>query len=482
MESSFSRSLKATVVLCLSGLAVWFSTAAALLGATTDIRDRPDILFIVVDDLNDWISLLDPAAPIPTPNLERLARRGMLFTRAYCASPACNPSRTAALTGLRPATTGVYGNASDWRQALPRRRTVMQQFKAAGYEVKGAGKIFHHHHNGAFHDDASFDEFQALRPQSYPPQKLNGGADYGSRNTDWGKWPLRDADTVDASTVDYCLRALADPDRNRPLFLACGLFRPHSPFFAPAPYHEPFQDLKLPDRDPDDWTDLPPGAVSLLKPKRWFWKGLMRLEARRPGSWRAFVQAYAACVAFADAQVGRLLDALDRHRLWDRTVIVLWSDHGFHLGEKNHLEKFALWEKTTHIPLIIVAPGLTRPGSRCDRPVDLMSLYPTLLELGNLPPDPQCDSRSLVPLLRQPDAPWNSPALTTYLPGNHSVRSDRWRYIRYANGDEELYDHRSDPDERDNLAAERRFADILSDHRKWLPAEAKKPIGNLKNK
>ena len=155
--------------------------------ARADDSKVPDVLFIVVDDMNDWISLLDRQAPIKTPHLERLAQRGMLFTRAYCVSPACNPSRVATLTGLRPSTTGVYGNKSDWRKAIPRRKTIMQQFMAAGYDVRGAGKIFHHHLDGAFHDDDSFHDFHPMRPQAYPPNKLNGAPDYGSRNTDWGQ-------------------------------------------------------------------------------------------------------------------------------------------------------------------------------------------------------------------------------------------------------------------------------------------------------
>ena len=152
-------------------------------------ENRPDVLFFAVDDMNDWISLLDPKSPIKTPNLERLASRGMSFTRAYCISPACNPSRAATLTGLRPSTTGIYGNASDWRGARPNRKTIMQRFQDAGYSVRGAGKIFHHHLNGAFHDDASFDHFLPMAAQNMPPKKLNQALSYGSRNTDWGAWP-----------------------------------------------------------------------------------------------------------------------------------------------------------------------------------------------------------------------------------------------------------------------------------------------------
>lgn len=468
-----------------SGLACWLIVAASLFsGAVRAVGDSPapDVLFIVVDDMNDWVSLLDPEAPIKTPNLERLAQRGTLFTRAYCSSPACNPSRVSALTGLRPSTTGVYGNSSDWRGAVPDRRTIMQQFMAAGYHVRGAGKIFHHHLDGAFHDDASFHDFQHMRPQAYPPKKLNGAPRYGSRNTDWGPWPERVEDSIDFQTVSYCVEALDRPVSDKPQFLACGLYKPHSPFFAPATYFEAARDIGLPVRKPDDWSDLPTGAASLMRSTRWFWDGMMEVEDDQEGSYQDFIRAYAACAAFADAQVGRLLDALDRNPRRDNTVVVLWSDHGFHLGEKDHIEKFALWEKSNHIPFIIVAPGVSEPGSRCDRPVDLCALYPTLLELGGLPADTTCDGQSLVPLLRDPEASWNRPAVMTYTRGNHAVRSDRWRYIRYADGSEELYDHDADPNEWNNVAGQQRHAAVMASHERWLPVAEARQVPDLKKR
>ncbi|MCG8583261.1 MAG: sulfatase [Pirellulales bacterium] len=444
-----------------------------------DHRPANDVLFVVVDDMNDWISLLDPKAPIKTPNLERLAKRGMLFTRAYCASPACNPSRVATLTGLRPTTTGVYGNYSDWRGAIPKRQTIMQRFIDAEYDVRGAGKIFHHKPD-AFHDVASFHDFQPMRRQQYPDRKLNAAPDYGSRNTDWGVWPKRVEDSIDFHTTNYCIKELRRPIGQKPLFLACGIYKPHSPFFAPASFHKRYRDIPLPVRKADDWSDLPAGANALLRKKAWFWHGMMEVEKKKQGSYRNFIRAYAACAAFADAQVGRVLDALQKSPRRDSTIIVFWSDHGFHLGEKDHIEKFALWEKATRIPFIVVAPGVTKPGSVCDRPVDMSSLYPTLLELCGLPIDDDCDGSSLVPLLRNPDAKWKQPALTTYFRGNHAVRSTRWRYIRYADGSEELYDHDADPNEWRNLARQEEFAKVIASHAKWLPVTEEKQAPNLK--
>ncbi len=438
---------------------------------------RPDVLMIIVDDLNDWISLLDSQAPIPTPNLERLAGRGMHFSRAYCVSAACNPSRVATLTGLRPSSSGVYGNRSDWRRALPNRPTLMQRFRSAGYLVRGAGKVFHHHMAGAFHDPASFEDFQPMRAQWYPDAKLNQAPEYGSRNTDWGAWPPQEDATIDAHTLAYCQEALRSPPPDRPQFLVCGLFKPHSPFFAPAVYHEAFANLTLPLRREDDWADLPRGALELMRGKQWFWRGMMGVDDRRPGSYLEFVKAYAACASFADTLVGRLLDTLETTQRGRETIVVLWSDHGFHLGEKEHIEKFALWEKSNRIPFVVVAPGTTKSGSRCDVPVDLSVLYPTLLELAGLDADPECDGRSIVSLLAGEAADVETPpALMTYQRGNHAVRSARWRYIRYRDGTEELYDHRADPHEWDNQAKDPRWESVKAAHRRWLPQNEAAPV------
>jgi len=344
-----------------------------------------------------------------------------------------------------------------------------------GYEVRDAGKIFHHHLVGAFHDEASFRDLQPMRAQLYPLEKLNGAPQYGSRNTDWGRWPQRVDQSIDYHTDSYCVQALKERDADKPLFLACGIFKPHSPFFAPGKYHEPFGEIEGPLRKPDDWRDLPSGASELLKDKKWFWRGMMEVEKTRKGAYHDFIRTYAACATLADDQIGRVLDALDNSPRRDRTIVVLRSDHGFHLGEKDHIEKFALWEKATHIPFIVVAAGITRPGSRCDRPVDMSVLYPTLLELVGLPDGPQRDGQRIVPLLRNPDRDWEPPAFMTYQRGNHAVRSQRWRYIRYADGSEELYDHRTDPHEWENVAGNADFARTKEQLKKWLPRKEAKP-------
>lgn len=455
-----------------------FTVAIAFLGLllapAVAAGAKRDVLFIGVDDLNDWIQLLDPAAPIDTPNLQRLARRGVSFTRAYAASPACNPSRTALLTGRATASTGVYGNRSDWRGTLPTVVTLPQGFMHAGYRVEGAGKIFHHHFDGAFHDTASFHEF---RPLPSPPDapmpgtKLNRLPAFGSANTDWGAWPEQEAEAPDVRAVDWCIERLRR-SRTVPLFLACGLFRPHMPFFVPPRWLEryPAENTTLPVLRSDDSADLPPAARELLASEAGaFWSGLMAGEQVQPGSWKEAVRCYQASATFADGQIGRLLDALDATPRGRETIVVMWSDHGYQLGEKGAWEKFTLWEKATRVPLIIVAPGVASAGEVCGRTVSLIDLYPTLAELCGLPTDPAWEGRSLVPLLRDPTARWDRPAVMTYRPGNHAVRSERYRYIRYANGDEELYDHVADPHEWTNLAGRPDVTAIVAEHARWLP-------------
>lgn len=449
---------------------------------------HPNVILIAIDDMNDWIQLLDKNAPIKTPNLKRLASRGTLFTKAYCSSPACNPSRVSVLTGVRPSNSGVYGNNSDWRRAMPKRRTVMQYFMDHGYRVEGAGKLFHHGREGAFHDDASFHEFQEMPnpPDSpMPKKKLNGLKWFGSPNTDWGRWPQKEADHIDVQTIDFCINKLKLSQKSKqPHFLAVGIFRPHMPFFAPTKYFDayPLEKVVLPILKHNDLNDIPSGGMKLWNTKRYFWDGMAKADNNRKGTWKEAVQAYQACATFADAQIGRLLDTLDSCPQGKDTIIVLWSDHGYHLGEKEHWEKFALWEKTTHVPYIIVAPNVGKPGSQCKTPVDLMSIFPTLIELCNLKPKKDIDGDSLVLLLKNPIAAWNKPAITTYLRGNHSARSSKWRYIRYADKTEELYDHTKDPNEWNNIANNPEHTNTIARLKKWLPQKDAKQVKNLRKK
>ncbi len=437
---------------------------------------RPNILFIAVDDLNDWI--LDEATPLRMPNLRRLARRGALFRRAYSPSPACNPSRVALLTGLGPATTGVYGNRSDWKRALPNAVTLPRYFMNHGYRVEGAGKIFHHRNNSAFHDDESFHRFMKMQLDPMPGRKLNGIRAIRSLNFDWGPWPPNESETPDVRSVDFGIDFLSR-QHDRPFFLAIGLFRPHMPFHVPPKYFAeyPATEVRMPRMVPDDTADLPPGARELLQQKAHFMRAILDAEALAPGTWAEAVRSYQASCTFADHQLGRLVDALARSDYARNTIVVFWSDHGYHLGEKNHWEKFALWEKSTRVPLVIVAPDDVRPGTIVESPVSLLDLYPTVVDLAGLPAKPGLEGESVLPVLATPGR--DRTVVMTYQRGNHAVRSMRWRYIRYADGSEELYDHATDPDEIRNLAPGPGRSGVIAQLRELLPARDAPTVADM---
>lgn len=461
---------------CLCLLAVCLGTAKAELAEPSRGAGKPNVLFIAIDDMNDWTTLFDDSNPIQTPNLKRLAERGCFFTKAYCASPGCNPSRTAIMTGYRPTTSGVYGNPDAWRKKLPDVVTLPQYFqREGGYVTRGAGKIFHHGTSGAGRrGNPDFQQFfQKLairgpgRNKNYNGYRWPENPRLASVTFDWGQ---HDQKMID---VDMCewVEARMEEEWDQPLFLAAGIFNPHLPFYAPAENfgRYPLDEVKLPRMLNDDLSDVSDMARRMVRKEFWIWDNTTAAEPGSPGSLKKMVQCYQAAADFADQMVGRLLDKLEETDMAENTIIVLWSDHGYHLGDKECCVKFTLWEKANHVPFIIVAPGVTKPGTRCDRPVSLVDIYPTLAELAGLPNKADLDGQSLVPLLRDPNHKWERPALMTEGPGNHAVRSDRWRYIHYSDGSEELYDHENDSWEHQNLASETKYTDVLAQHRKWLP-------------
>jgi arylsulfatase A-like enzyme/sucrose-6-phosphate hydrolase SacC (GH32 family) len=427
---------------------------------------RPDVLFIAIDDMNDWTTLFDPENPIKTPHLQRLASMGCLFTHAYCAAPGCNPSRTAIMTGIRPSTSGVYFNRNPWREALPDAVTLAKYFGNNGYDTRGAGKIFHHGPTGAEDpDNLSFTEFLPLQPD--PAPEIREGA-FGC--FDWGAVTEKLADDF---TVEWVEEKMEE-SRRQPQFMAAGIFHPHLPHFAPPEFFTwyPFDRVIQPPMPENDLADVPPTGIQMAHCEHELWSAYLFNDPppdEDPASLKKLVQSYQASSSYADAMVGRLLDKLESTDRADNTIIVLWSDHGYHLGDKESVVKFTLWEKANHVPFIIVAPGVTKPGSRCDRPVSLVDIYPTLLELAGLPQKQGLDGQSLVPLLRDPDREWDRPAIMTQGPGNHAIRTRNWRYIRYNDGTEELYDQRTDPWNHNNLAADPAFASVIAEHKKWLP-------------
>ncbi len=425
---------------------------------------KNNVLFIAIDDLNNWIGCLGGHPQTKTPNLDRLAARGVLFTKAYCAAPLCNPSRAALMTGVRPATSGVYDNSQPFRQSPAKDAvTVAQHFRANGYKTLGSGKIFH----DAFPDPASWDEWYPKPEQQKPPdpvpdnRPLNGIPD--TAQFDWGPIKKSDSEMGDYKVVDYVSSQLKK-QHDKPFFLACGIFKPHLPWYVPEKYFDmhPLSEIKLPSIKEDDLEDIPPLGKKMAKAQG------DHANVIRYKQYHRAAQSYLAAITFADAQVGRVIDALDASPHKDNTTIVLWSDHGWHLGQKLHWRKFALWEEATHNVFMMVAPGVTKPG-RCTHPVSLMDIYPTLVELHGLSKKSGLEGVSLVPLLKNPAATWERPALTTYGRNNHSVRSDRFRYIRYSDGTEELYDHQDDDLEWHNLAGDPKYATVKRDLARWLP-------------
>lgn len=455
-------------------------TCSLGLRALSQKSEKPNILFITIDDMNDWTTVFDKKNPIKTPNIEKLADRGVFFTKAYCSSPACNPSRSSVMTGTRPHKTGIYGNSSDWKGALPGIKTIQRYFKENGYFVCGSGKIFHHQMDWAFHDNASFHEYLMMSiNEPYPDEKLNGLDWYGSRNTDWGPWPPNIEQTADYRTSEYAIQKLQQKF-DQPFFLNVGIYKPHSPFFAPQEFFDkyPSDKVRMPNLGNDDMKDLPTGAIDLAKATYWFWEGMMKAVDENPGVYKDYVQAYQACASFADAMIGRIIDALDKSPYRDNTIIVLWSDHGFHLGEKEHFEKFVLWEKTTHIPFIVIAPGITKPKTIIEKPVDMTTIYPTLCELCGLEIPLTVDGFSLVPLLKD-NSTLIPPALMTYMKGNHAIRVERWRYIHYADGTEELYDHNADPNEWFNVADRSENKNVIENLKLYIPKNNAEQVPNL---
>jgi arylsulfatase A-like enzyme len=429
-------------------------------------RTRPNVLFIAVDDLNDWVGCLGGHPDARTPNLDRLASRGVLFTSAHCAAPLCNPSRTALMTGIHPSTSGIYDNGQPMRKSpvLKDAMTLSQHFMAHGYRAVGGGKIFH----GAYPDPASWHEYfpnqKQTRPKDPEPAKLPANGIPNTAHFDWGPVSAGDQQMGDMQVVEWAISELRKP-QPKPFFLACGLFRPHLPWYVPAKYFDlfPLSTITLPRVKDDDLDDVPPIGVKFARPE-----GDHRrvLEHKQ---WRQAVQGYLASIAFMDACLGKLMDAFDASSHAKNTVVVLWSDHGWHLGEKLHWRKFSLWEESTRNVLAVVAPGVTAAGGRSRRTVSLIDIYPTLIELCGLPTRNGVQGHSLMPLLRAPDAAWDRPVVTTYHRGNHSVRSERWRFTRYTDGGEELYDHSADPMEWTNLAARPEYATIRHELVRWLP-------------
>jgi len=431
---------------------------------TVETAEKPDVLFIAIDDMNDWTGCLGGHPQASTPNLDRLVSRGTLFTNAHCAAPACNPSRAALMSGLRPFSSGIYHNAQPYGLPLKDTLTLNRYLIQEGYKVIGGGKIYHG--GGGLPDEGKTDwhEYFGRGGDPRPPVACVSGLN--KAHFDWGPLDVADEEMGDYRLVSWASEQL-QKKHDRPLFLAVGFVKPHLPWYAPRKYFDmfPVDSIQLPEVKADDLDDVPEPGLKMARPE-----GDHKAVVGHD-QWKHAVQGYLATIKFVDEQIGRLTQAVDRSKRAENLVIVLWSDHGWHLGEKQHWRKFALWEDATRPPLAFIAPGVTQPNVRCDAPVDFMCIYPTLVDLMGLTIPGHVEGPSVRPLLEDPGAAWEHVGLTTHGRGNHGVRDAHWRYIRYADGSEELYDHRRDPHEWTNLAGEADCADVKRRLAKALPAE-----------
>ncbi len=440
---------------------------------------RPNILFIAVDDLNDWLGCMDGHPNAITPNMDRLASQGVLFTNAHCQAPLCGPSRASIMTGLRPSSTGIYGMINDNEiksdnEATAGIQFLPEYFKNQGYHTMGIGKLFHHHA-----PDGLFDE-SGGRSKGFGPLPKErfvwdgyGTSDkehYGHTSTDWGAFPEYDSLMPDDHSADWAIERL-NRKYDKPFFLGIGFLRPHVPLYVPQNWFDmhPLEGLEMPPYKADDLDDVPPVALKIndlpmMPSTDW---------AIESGEWPKIVQAYLACVSFVDYEVGRVLHALENSRYADNTVIVLWSDHGYRLGEKGTFAKHALWEPATNAPLIFAGAGVPR-GKVVDAPVEMLSIYPTLLDLCALPAYNRNEGKSLLPVMVTDEPANDYVAITTFGMNNHAIRTNEYRYIQYEDGLGELYDHYTDQEEWKNLFDDPDYKSVIQDFKGLLPTVNKK--------
>lgn len=428
------------------------------------LRGRKNVLFIAVDDLNDWVGCLGGHPDAKTPNIDRLAQSGLLFTRAYCPGAICGPSRAAILSGAHPSASGVWEVGDlEMRSFFPKDSlvTLPERFLRHGYASIGTGKVFHYPN-----DEASWSKYYHVGGYPAPDPMPGSGVEIETpyREFDWGSIDKPDAEFVDVRHTDWAIQRLAEQG-DKPFFLALGIIKPHLPWHVPKRFFDMYdlESIHMPETIPDDLADVPQIG-----------KGYAHSSGEHDkivaaDKWREGVRAYLAAVSYADFLVGRMVDALDASPHADDTIVVLWSDHGQHLGEKEHWRKNTPWEETARVPLVVRIPGMATNGQRCDRVVSLQDIYPTLLDLCFDDALPAPSGESLVPLLVDPNAEWNHPAITSVAPKVHGIRDERWRYVTYGGGQEELYDHDADPNEWRNVVADPANAEVVEKFRRLVP-------------
>lgn len=471
-----------TYIKILIQLLALLVAGSQVLVADAQPPSQPNVLFIAMDDLSDWIGCMGGHPQTLTPNLDRLAASGVLFTNAHCPAPACNPSRSAIFTGCAPNRSGLYDNRQSMRQIMPTQAIIPQYFRNQGYYAAGSGKLLHY-----FIDAQSWDQYfpkaesENPFPDTYYPKKrpvsLERGGSWQYVETDWAALDVTDEEFGGDWSVSKWIGEQLGKQHDKPFFLGCGLYRPHEPWFVPKKYFEPFplESIQLPPGYKDNDLDDVPEPGQRADRNNYF------AHIQQQGQWKRGIQGYLASIHFADAMLGRVLNALEAGPNAKNTIVVLWSDHGWQLGEKEHWQKFTPWRAVTRVPLIVRVPQSltdalpqgTKTGQICDAPVNLLSLFPTLLDLCQLPMNPSNDGPSLLPLLKDPaTSDWKHDSVTFLAqPGTYGISGRSHRYIHYADGAEELYDIAKDPYEWTNLAKLPEAQEQLSAFRKEAPRE-----------
>jgi arylsulfatase A-like enzyme len=448
-----------------------------MVGLPVHAAQRPNVLFLISDDLNNLLGCYgDPLAK--TPNIDRLAARGVRFDRAYCGFPLCGPSRNSLLTGLYPNSTGILGNSQIFRQTIPQQRSMPQTFRNAGYFVGRIGKLYHYNVPNSIgtdgHDDPASWELE-LNPagvdrlEEHPKITTLTPGQFGG-TLSWYASPMSDEHHTDAKLAEdasWVLERCAKRT-DRPFFLSVGFFRPHTPYVAPKdPYfgYYPVEKMPVVQGVKEDQADIPAAALASYKKEQ----DNLTDDLRRQS-----LQAYYASISFMDVQVGRILDSLDRLGLTSNTIVVFTSDHGYHVGEHGLWQKQSLFEESARVPLLVVAPGASLKGAVAPTPVGHVDLFPTLAELCSVQAPENIQGQSLVPILKDPNAVGRGWALTQVMRGGrpagrnpanankpersgfigYSLRTPRWRYTEWDEGKagRELYDHERDPREITNRA------------------------------
>ncbi|MCG8698771.1 MAG: sulfatase [Bacteroidales bacterium] len=429
-----------------------------------------NVLLIVCDDLNHWVGHLGRNAQVKTPHIDELASRGLTFENAYCNAPQCAPSRTSMFSGLYPFTTGVYANSASYVNSnLKSSMMLGAHMKNNGYFVSGAGKT----HTIFYSDSSGIDEYEQ-KGMVERCEVLDNGKTAGQT------WFILDGDDAcaeDEKTVRWITERLGRT-YDKPFFIMAGLYKPHLKWSIPKKYFDmyPLESVELPPIKKDDLDDLDAEAAYKISGKGVITKDEPELKMKQ------MVRAYMAAVSYCDAQVGRIMEALDNGPNARNTIVILTSDHGYHLGEKHIAAKRVLWEEANRIPYIWVVPGVTQPSTRSTRTVDLITMYPTICDISGVPKPSHLEGKSIIDLLSKPAAEWNETNITTYRPNNHGIRTEKWRFIQYENGSQELYNELTDEYEWNNLAKDPSYRSVIEDFEKLIPMNQKPYIRRQKVK